>query len=249
MEKRNNTGIRQIPINKGDFEQMKGTTNDIDSWIQIIQLNEKGHFVFTKEYKELVGVLWDNWEAKAFVAHVISQFDDQWEHLLDCWDEELTDAPNEFDIEPYRCHKLAETYEGRFGKLGASWYRNLFRCKLITLKLPKKLIEDYKYAFLKRFDFEIFAQRLLELLINCSVINNDFLRRYRRLKSWILMRAIGRELKFMGLVNVNPFEENGFDETMDFETAQIKSLEKLLEELIHRGVLNEDAIDGFMEEE
>jgi len=51
------------------------------------------------------------------------------------------------------------------------------------------------------------------------------------------------------LVNVNPFEENGFDETMDFETAQIKSLEKLLEELIHRGVLNEDAIDGFMEEE
>ncbi len=55
---------------------MKGIKSDVNSWIQIVRLNERGNFVFTEEYKGLLGVLWNDWEAKAFIAHLISQFDD-----------------------------------------------------------------------------------------------------------------------------------------------------------------------------
>ncbi|MBI4972504.1 MAG: hypothetical protein HZC16_01660, partial [Candidatus Omnitrophica bacterium] len=59
--------------------------------IQIATTNYRGRTVFTCEYGYYLEKY--SWEAKAFIAHCISQWSDEFEHVLDYWEEDSVGKP------------------------------------------------------------------------------------------------------------------------------------------------------------
>lgn len=107
--------------------------------IQIATANYRGRTVFTYEYRYYEKKY--SWEAKAFIAHCISQWDDEFEHVLDCWDKGKTIV--ELDSVDYWGPRFVERFGKEFPQCDADWYRDILRAKLRSLVLPKNLIEEY----------------------------------------------------------------------------------------------------------
>jgi hypothetical protein len=131
-------------------------------------------FVLSQEFMHAVGPFWGrSWEVKAFVAHIISHFDDPLEHLLDnCpgGDEEL------FDVDPEWCEIMARKYRKEFLDLPPEWYRSLYRAKLVSLRIPGDLIADAKLAyFRKHHNFGLVIRGLVNLLRSQSPHVSDML--------------------------------------------------------------------------
>lgn len=112
---------------------------NLSSQIQIATTNHRGRTIFTYEYeyyeKKYV------WEAKAFIAHCISQWGDEFEHVLDYWEEGHN--PIELEVVDYWGPILVERFSKKFPRCDADWYRDVFRAKLRSLILPRKVIEGY----------------------------------------------------------------------------------------------------------
>jgi hypothetical protein len=133
-----------------------------EEWIQIAELDAHDRIIFTPAYRALMEDL--GWEAKAFVGHVLALWYDPFEHLLDYTSGEATssaDQPGQFD-----CNDLAEPQDvveywavlwnqhpnsheppheaGTGLDLGVEWYRDLLRAKLVSLRIPKRLLLAYK---------------------------------------------------------------------------------------------------------
>lgn len=107
--------------------------------IQITTTNPRGKSVFTYEYG---CYQWKyGWEAKAFIAHCLSRWDDNFEHLLDDFGPDHED--HELEIVDYWGPRLAENHKDTFPQCDPDFYRNVLRAKLRSLILPQKLIEDY----------------------------------------------------------------------------------------------------------
>ena len=107
--------------------------------IQITTSNYRGRTVFTHEYWYYEKKY--SWEATAFIAHCLSQWEDRFEHLLDFWEEGHN--PIELEIVDYWGPKFVERFGKEFPQCDADWYRNVFRAELRSLVLPRKLIEEY----------------------------------------------------------------------------------------------------------
>jgi hypothetical protein len=136
-----------------------------DEWIPIATLNERDEILFTPHFLEVMGEL--GWEAKAFVGHLLGLWYDPFEHMLDYWgDATVTkDQPGQFtgDIEgtqeivEYWATIWAEkgkeespTHEAGTGLgLGPEWYRDILRAKLVSLRIPKRLLVEYREALKK----------------------------------------------------------------------------------------------------
>ncbi len=139
-----------------------------DVWVQIAHLDEQDQIRFTKVFQDLMGEL--GWEAKAFVGHLLGLWYDPFEHMLDYSSGEATttlDQPGEFDRngldEPQdvveywaagwsvypNAHPPA--HEAGTGlELDAAWYRDILRAKLVSLRLPERLLIAYKEQVLAR---------------------------------------------------------------------------------------------------
>jgi hypothetical protein len=133
-----------------------------EEWVQIAVLNEQDQIVFTPEYVEIMGEL--GWEAKAFAGHLLGLWYDPFEHMLDYGSGEAkfsADQPGEFDrnwldmaqdvVEYWAVHwsKNDNSHEpthlsGTGLELGVEWYRDVLRAKLVSLRLPKRLLLAYK---------------------------------------------------------------------------------------------------------
>lgn len=107
--------------------------------IQITTTNFRGRTVFTSEYSYYDKKY--SWEAKAFIAHCISQWGDQYEHVLDFW--EKGHNPIELEVVDYWGPTFVKRSGKEFPQCDANWYRDILRAKLRSLILPKKLIEEY----------------------------------------------------------------------------------------------------------
>lgn len=108
-------------------------------YIHITRSNFRVKTVFTYEYgyyEEKYG-----WEAKAFISHCLSQWSDEFEHLLDCWDKSKT--IRELDIVNYWGPRFVKRFGKEFPHCDAKWYRNILRAELRSLALPINLIEEY----------------------------------------------------------------------------------------------------------
>jgi len=135
-----------------------------EEWVQIARLDEADHIRFTPEFQSLMGDL--GWEAKAFVGHLLGLWYDPFEHMLDysSGDAKLSrDQPGEFDrnglAEPQdvveywaelwsknnNCHESPQ-FAGTGLGLGVDWYRDVLRAKLVSLRLPRRLLLEYKDA-------------------------------------------------------------------------------------------------------
>lgn len=138
------------------------TISRSEEWIQIAELNERDEIYFTPAFQELMGEL--GWEAKAFVGHLLGLWYDPFEHMLDYSSGEAhysEDQPGQFDRsgldEPQDVVEYwAETWSkndsfhepphkaGAGLALDISWYRDILRAKLISLRIPKRLLLAYK---------------------------------------------------------------------------------------------------------
>ncbi|MEW6738107.1 MAG: hypothetical protein AB1489_42930, partial [Acidobacteriota bacterium] len=139
-----------------------------EEWLQIAELDKENRIYFTEEFQALMGEL--GWEAKAFVGHLLGLWYDPFEHMLDYTTGESTctqDQPGEFDrnglAEPqdvveYWAERWSKnesvhekTHEAGLGlELGPDWYRDILRAKLISIKLPKRLLVEYKEKTITR---------------------------------------------------------------------------------------------------
>jgi hypothetical protein len=138
-----------------------------EEWIAIAQLDEQNSIYFTPAFQELMGDL--GWEAKALVGHLLGLWYDPFEHMLDYTSGEAVhtqDQPGEFDrngldepqdvveywAEAWSQHNNAHDPAHKAGtglELGIEWYRDVLRAKLVSLRLPKRLLTTYKKRLLE----------------------------------------------------------------------------------------------------
>jgi len=138
-----------------------------DEWVQIAELDDQDRIYFTAEFCDIMGEL--GWEAKAFVGHLLGLWYDPFEHMLDYTSGEakLTeDQPGEFDRnsldEPQEVVEYwAETWSqhgnhhkpsheaGKGLNLGVDWHRDVLRAKLVSLRVPKRLLLAYRDEVLR----------------------------------------------------------------------------------------------------
>lgn len=146
-----------------------------EEWVQIAELDDKDQILFTSEFGELMGML--GWEAQAFAGHLLGLWYDPFEHMLDykSGDAKLTaDQPGTFacnnldepqDVVEYWAVEWSQndkfhkpTHEAGIGLgLGPEWYRDVLRAKLVSLRIPKRLLIEYRDKFLaesRKFDDE-----------------------------------------------------------------------------------------------
>ena len=139
-----------------------------EEWVQIGRLDEADHIRFTQEFQSLMGDL--GWEAKAFVGHLLGLWYDPFEHLLDYTSAEATcsqDQPGEFDRngvdEPQDVVEYWAVEWSKHGNahdpphlagtglgLAVDWYRDALRAKLVSLRLPLRLLLEYKAKLSER---------------------------------------------------------------------------------------------------
>ena len=133
-----------------------------DEWIQIAELDAFDQIVFTPVFREIMGDL--GWEAKAFVGHLLGLWYDPFEHMLDYTSGEAAytnDQPGDFDrndldapqdvveywAESWSTRDKHEDPPHRAGTglgLDIEWYRDVLRAKLVSLRLPKRLLLAYR---------------------------------------------------------------------------------------------------------
>ena len=133
-----------------------------EDWVRIAELDEQDHIRFTPEFQALMGDL--GWGAKALVGHLLGLWYDPFEHLLDYTSGEATcseDQPGQFDRngldEPqdvveywaveWSKHGNGHEPSHRAGTglgLSVAWYRDILRAKLVSLRLPRRLLLEYK---------------------------------------------------------------------------------------------------------
>jgi hypothetical protein len=137
-----------------------------EEWVQIAFLDRQDQIRFTRQFLSIMGEL--GWEAKAFVGHLLGLWYDPFEHMLDynSGDAKFTrDQPGNFNVlnpltEPQDVVEYwAETWsknsvfhepEHEAGiELGLEigWYRDVLRAKLVSLRLPKRLLVAYRENF------------------------------------------------------------------------------------------------------
>ena len=142
-----------------------------EAWVQIAELDAHDQIRFTREFQDLMGEL--GWEAKAFVGHLLGLWYDPFEHMLDYSSGDATvtvDQPGQFDcntldepqdvVEYWAKHwsvypdAHSPSHEAGTGLgLDAAWYRDILRAKLVSLRLPKRLLIEYKERVLARIQF------------------------------------------------------------------------------------------------
>src|SRR3954452_3435122 len=138
-----------------------------EDWIQLAELDQQDQIRFTAEFQAIMGDL--GWEAKAFVGHLLAIWYDPFEHLLDYSSGEAKfslDQPGEFDRngldEP---QDVVEYWAESWSKndnahdpshlagtglgLGVDWYRDVLRAQLVSLRLPRRLLLEYKERVMK----------------------------------------------------------------------------------------------------
>ena len=138
------------------------TIRHSESWIQIAVLNDREEIRFTPEFKRVMGDL--GWEAQAFVGHLLGLWYDPFEHMLDhnTGDSKYSqDQPGRFNCnsldEP---QDVVEHWAATWAKnskeqeapqdsgtglgLDVAWYRDVLRSKLVSIRLPERLLVAYR---------------------------------------------------------------------------------------------------------
>ena len=134
-----------------------------DEWIQIAELTEDDRIKFTQAFLAIVDD--EEGDATRFVGHLLGLWFDPFEHLLDYNTgdaKHTTDQPGQasvgdhlngdLDVVEYWAMKWAANdndhepgVDAGLGVPGldADWYRDILRAKLVSLRVPRRLLEEY----------------------------------------------------------------------------------------------------------
>ena len=118
-----------------------------EKWINICRFDEQNSICFTTEYLELMK---DIGNARPFAARLISWWEgENMQTLLDYFgpEDEENDRYSGIDGEAMDVRgDLCDLYEYRdlcCAGLDAEWHRDMLRAKLVTVKIPERLIKQY----------------------------------------------------------------------------------------------------------
>lgn len=146
------------------------TISKKEEWVQIAELDEHDQVWFTAEFRDMMGNL--GWEARAFVGHLLGLWYDPFEHMLDytSGEAEFTqDQPGTFDRNDLDAPQEVVEYwakiwseNGKFHdppheagtglNLDVDWYRDILRAKLVSLRIPKRLLVTYRDKVLEKIE-------------------------------------------------------------------------------------------------
>jgi len=118
-----------------------------EEWVNLCKFDSENEICFTDEYLALTKEL--GWGARKFAAHLITHWDLDHQHLLDYFgpEDDEEDKYSGIDGEPMDVKEdvtdLWEYYGVPYDGLEGEWYRDILRSKLVTMKLPKRLITEY----------------------------------------------------------------------------------------------------------
>jgi hypothetical protein len=133
-----------------------------EGWVQIAELDEDDQIHFTAAFRKLMNDL--DWEAKAFVGHLLGLWYDPFEHMLDYTSSEARhseDQPGQFnrngldepqEVVEYWAEQWSKNdqnhqppHEAGTGlELDTAWYRDILRAKLVSMHIPKRLLLAYR---------------------------------------------------------------------------------------------------------
>ena len=122
-------------------------------WVQICHVVEN-EICFTNEYLSITKCL--GWGARKFAAHLITHWEPKFQNALDYFGPEEADEDwySGIDGESMDVGELIpdlwEVHGLPIEGLDGEWHRDIMRAKLVSLKLPKKLIEQYVEIAIKQ---------------------------------------------------------------------------------------------------
>lgn len=118
-----------------------------EEWVSFCKLDDENEICFTDEYLEIMSDIGGN--ARSFVSQLISDWGDENKTLLDYFgnpdlEEDEYDGidGNPMDIREDKMD-LLEYYGKPIDGLEAEWFRDVLRAKLLTMKLPKRVLAEY----------------------------------------------------------------------------------------------------------
>jgi hypothetical protein len=117
-----------------------------ERYVQICELDADGEIRFAPEFLELTK---DFPGIRKFTAHLVSHWDPEYATMLDYFgpDDSEADKYTGIDGDPMDVREdVADlwSYKGiPFDGLDAEWYRDVMRAKLVTTKIPERLIKEY----------------------------------------------------------------------------------------------------------
>jgi hypothetical protein len=125
-----------------------------DKVIQLCKLDAQGEIVFTPKYLEATKELGPG--ARQFACYLITYFAPEFKSLLDyfCPDDSQEDKYSGEDGTPMDVREdLTDLWAYRDPlklDLDGEWHRDILRSKLISIKIPERLIKEYVKRHLER---------------------------------------------------------------------------------------------------
>ncbi len=118
-----------------------------EEWVSICKLDDDNEICFTGEYLEIMVDI--GGDARNFASQLITDWGDENTTLLDYFgnpdleEDEYSGIDGEaMDIREDKMD-LLEYYGKPVNGLEAEWFRDVLRAKLLTMKLPKRLLIEY----------------------------------------------------------------------------------------------------------
>lgn len=124
-----------------------------EEWVQICKLDDFD-VVFTSEFIDATAEL--GGQARTFAAYLATHWNVEFGRMLDYFgpDDAEEDTYTGIDGQPMDVREdIPYLWELRglpISGLTCEWYRDIMRAKLVTLKIPKRLIVQYVSAFKKQ---------------------------------------------------------------------------------------------------
>lgn len=127
-----------------------------EEYINIAELNKDNEIKFTKDFLDATVQLGGN--RRKFASQLISHWTGELSTLLDYFgpDDEENDLYTGLDTDQFDVQEslpeLWEYHELAGDGLEAEWYRDVLRAKLVSVRLPKRLIDNYVKITLKNME-------------------------------------------------------------------------------------------------
>lgn len=118
-----------------------------EEWVSLCRVDDNGAICFTDEYLALTNTV--SGCPRKLASHLIAHWTPEFGTLLDYFGppDEEEDRFSGIDGEPMDVKEdvtdLWEYYDIPFKGLDGEFYRDILRAKLISMKLPKRLINKY----------------------------------------------------------------------------------------------------------
>lgn len=127
-----------------------------EEYINIAELNKDNEIKFTQAFLEATTQLGGN--RRRFASKLISHWSNDLSTLLDYFgpDDQEADLYTGLDTDQFDVREdipeLWEYHELAGDGLDAEWYRDVLRAKLVSIRLPTRLIESYVKIALKNME-------------------------------------------------------------------------------------------------